>query len=140
MNPLVIVSFRNEIMFWVCYPLAGCLKYLGYFMEGFPKGRVQKKNKKQFGKFHNGSGPPSPPPRLWKKKLFFFLKLDHFWELFVKSVFLPLKIQKNLENFSKNDKTNFRQANFCLLRCQILPRYAQWWPQHTKFWPQQMQF
>ena len=27
-----------------------------------------------------------------------------------------MKIQKNLENFSKNDKTTFRQANSCLLR------------------------
>ena len=25
----------------------------------------------------------------------------------------------------KNDKTTFKQANFCLLRCQILPRHAQ---------------
>ena len=28
---------------------------------------------------------------------------------------------KKLWKFFKNDKTAFRQANFCLLRCQILP-------------------
>ena len=39
-----------------------------------------------------------------EEKLFLFLKLDHF---FVKSIFSPLKIPKN---FSKNDKTAFRQA------------------------------
>ena len=58
---------------------------------------------------------PPPPPRLWKKK--FFLKLDHFLRTFCKKCIFNIKIPKNLEIFSKNDKTTFRQANFCLLRC-----------------------
>ena len=57
--------------------------------------------------------------------IFFFLKLDHFLRTFCKKCIVPLKIQKNLENFSKNDKTTFRPANFCLLRCQILALHAQ---------------
>merc|ERR1712173_391396 len=48
----------------------------------------------------------------------FFLKLDHFLRTFCKKcIFTIENPKKNLENFSKNDKTTFRQANFCLLRC-----------------------
>ena len=47
-------------------------------------------------------GPDPPPPLLlWKKNIFFFLKLDHFLRTFCKKCISPLKIQKNLENFSK---------------------------------------
>ena len=80
------------------------------------------------------------PPLLWKKIKKNFSETRPFLALFVKSVFSPLKIQKNLENFSKNYKTAFRQANFCLLRCQILLWHAQWQPLHAKFCPQHMQF
>ena len=56
--------------------------------------------------------PPSPP--IMEIFYFFFLKLGHVLKTFVKSVFSPLKIKKNDETI--------RQANFCLLRCQILQR------------------
>ena len=61
------------------------------------------------------------PSVMEKKKFNFFLKLDHFLKTFV-TIENP---KKKIENFSKNDKTTFRQANFCLLRCQILLRHAQ---------------
>ena len=67
----------------------------------------------------------TPPPWLWKKKLSFFLKLDHFLRTFCKKCIFTIEIQKKFRKFLKNDKTTFRQANFCLLRCQIWPRRAQ---------------
>merc|ERR1711867_403818 len=47
--------------------------------------------------------------------LFFFLKLDHFLRNFCKKcIFTIENPKKNLENISKNVKTTFRQAYFCL--------------------------
>ena len=78
------------------------------------KGRVQKKI------MENSIKGPDPPP-VMKKKLFFFLKLDHFLRTFcIKCIFTIVNSKKNLEIFSKNDKTTFRQANFWL-RAKFCP-------------------
>ena len=51
--------------------------------------------------------------------------VDHFLRNFCKKCISTIENpKKKLENFSKNDKTTFKQANFCLLRCQILPRHG----------------
>ena len=62
----------------------------------------------------------TPPPGYGKKNfIFFFLKLDHFLRTFCKSVFSPLKIQKNSKFFKKMiklllDKQIFASdARFC---------------------------
>ena len=60
----------------------------------------------------------TPPPGYGKFFFIFFLKLDHFLRTFCKKGIFTI------EN-PKNDKTTFKQANFCLLRCQILLRHAQ---------------
>ena len=74
--------------------------------------------KKNYGKFHIGSWPPPP---VMEKKIIFFSETRPFFENFCKKcIFTIENTKKNLENFSKNDKSTFRQANFCLLRCQIL--------------------
>ena len=65
-------------------------RYFNYLLVVLVREGFKKKKKKNYGRFHIGSWPP-----------FFFLKLDHFWELFVKSVFLPLKTQKNYFQTSK---------------------------------------
>merc|ERR1712131_297176 len=58
------------------------------------------------------------PPWLWKISFYFFLKLDHFWRTFCKKcIFTIENPKKNFEIFSKNDHATFKQANFCLLRC-----------------------
>ena len=59
-------------------------------------------------------GPNHPPPVIEKKKIFSETRL--FFEHFLKKVYF---------HHWKSQKTTFRQANFCLLRCQILPRHAQ---------------
>ena len=48
--------------------------------------------KKKYGKFHIGSWPP--PPRLWKKKFIFFLKLDHFLRTFCKKCIFTIENPK----------------------------------------------
>ena len=67
-------------------------------------------------------GPNHLPPRLWKKFIFFSETRPFFENFYKKCIFA---IENPKKNFSKNDKTTFKQANFCLLRCQILPRHAQ---------------
>ena len=79
-------------------------------------GRVQKKSIMENS---IQSPDPPPPPVMEKKILFFFLKLDHFLRTFCKKCSFTIENPKKTF-FSKKDKTGFRQANFCLLRCQIL--------------------
>ena len=71
---------------------------------------------------------------IWKKNNVFFLKLYHFLSTFCKKCIFTIENPKKYKKISKNDKTTFRQANFCILRCQILLWHPQWRPQHTKFW------
>ena len=97
---------REDVCTCQCYCSGGFIISNEGLREGFKK-------KNQLWKIPY-RGLTLPPPGYGK-----------IFVIFVKSVFLPLKIQKNLENFSKKDKTTFRQANFCLLRCQILLRRAQ---------------
>ena len=69
-----------------------------------------------------GLGPPPSPPGYGKKK---FSETRPFFENFFKKCIFTIENPNKLRKIFKNDKTTFRQANFCLLRCQILL-------QHTK--------
>ena len=75
----------------------------------FVKYNLGKGSKKiNHGKFHIGS---RPPPRLWKKKLFFFLKLDHFLRTFCKKCIFTIENPKKLRKFFKK-WSSFREKNF----------------------------
>ena len=58
-----------------------------------------KKIKTNYGKFHNGSGPPLPPG--YGKKNIFFLKQDHFLRTFCKKCIFTIENPKKLRNFFK---------------------------------------
>ena len=80
-----------------------------------------------------GLDQPPPPPGYGKKN-YLFSETRPFLRTFCKkSIFTIENPKKNIEIFSKNDKTTFRQANFCLLRFQILPQHAKFCLRHVQF-------
>ena len=75
--------------------------------------------RKGFKKVKNSTLRSGTHLEVEKNKEIFFSETKPFFEhFFVKSVFLQLKIPKN-------DKSTFRQVNFCLCRCQILLQHTQ---------------
>ena len=67
-----------------------------YFLKPSLREGFKKKIKNNYGKFHNGSGPPPLPPPGYGKKNIFFLKLDHFLRTFCKKCIFTIENPKKL--------------------------------------------
>ena len=122
---------------WTCKISGTLLKMLAVLYKMMAAPRIMSAaTHLMFAKDHRAPLPLylkkllSWPPRLWKKKFYFFSETRPFFENFLLKVYF----------YHWKSKKTFRHANFCLLRCQILPWHAQLWLLHAKFCPQHAQF